>query len=434
MGHTLGLGHPEPMAQNCAPNTQSPLMCQASVGPSNSGGGSKWDHAAPDDIDALRAYSGGTTGQLQLVHGAVAKAGSISLGAATLNMNIEAIARPRIGCSGSANKTPHCVVATTSNACSQGFHDCVRLVSLDTGGVLGGGGGYTVNSSVTLDNASRHEVDVAFGSPSNMAVSVRLDSGDPANGAPYGAIWWASWNLVPGGGVAQGTIQTAQGIAATTREPPRIAFNNRLNGGLGGYVVVYTDPLLNLWVSTSDTKGRSWTIARVVAYPPNAPVRKPVGHFDISCPTHQASDLMCHILFQDGSFQFGAGFGNVNIENASGVSQHCSFDPTVPGAAVLTCNTTQYADAMQVSLADYRPPSAQHPQFGMLASVSRYNNNGQPNTALLFHGNGAQLFNGNQLSANIFDIPFSNPAAKYGFGGLSCDWSEYAGRFLCVGH
>jgi hypothetical protein len=432
LGHMFGLGDQTP--DQCDIGTEAPKMCQRNF-PGFPSAGARWDMPAPLDIDALHTTLGRYTvvdRSVQVMRGDVGFGGGITWAEDSSNFSgLSSVTRPRLSCQQTGG-VPDCVMAVVDSQ----YRVVLRSIFLNSTNT------WEQNSFVMLPGNARHEPDLAFGwNGGGHAVAVKLD---PMTRNAQ----WARWDLASGGEVVQGTfIDSTTGVAFSSREAPRIAWFRGMpfqnTGNL--YVAVMTDPARKIFISvSSDTTGRTFRPAMPATFL-GATARVAYGQLDVVCPQHQQTsqggvNINCLLVISDIQSNQAEQYQGVSVgdHSADGRLTVCSFTIVAGDAGPLTCSITDVNAAHAFSLGDFGRASA--PPMtpvgpGWLLLTSRRSPLSQQNTQSVFtFGVGSGAFRDILADTHReFDTPFGTGAPAFSpWGGVSCDWVEYAQRFLCV--
>ncbi len=428
-GHTMGLGDLVTNSACAARVDGAPLMCNGSGTAAR-----MTDHAMADDIFGIRSFRGpsqGVSRTVSLVKGTLATGNTVSWADDFLTPSspaLTSIVRPRVSCrdGGYFQNAPDCVVASISSACNFPFTDCVRLTALTWGGASWSRG----PGEVVLNNASMHEVDVAFrdGSGVPRVVATRLDSADSL-------VWWSSWDVGSPGVVVQGTIgRVEDGASSITKVPPRVSWHRSISR----FVVVFVAPNHDLRIAVStNADGTAYTASKSLGLNAFAAAD---SSFDVTCPTHQNLDTFCHVVVHNVRQA-----GTPDTQNRQHFVTDCRFQVSINGVlSNQTCTVGSAVAAMPVGVGDFGnsiPSSTVGPAY--LTSLSQLDPVTTSNTRMIFHHNsaGGGLTNivattGSFDDDDLPQIPLQSAGAPVPsrWGGLSCDYVEYgsAQKFLCV--
>jgi hypothetical protein len=433
-GHLLGLADtyqdpPSPSCHDGDQGDQMELMCSMS---------SSWDFPAPDDIDGVRAVYSLQKRDVKALRGTVSAAGIISLSAESLNLGVQSIVQPRIGCRAGTDY-PDCVVTRTSDDCDGGTN-CVwaHAVSLmmdretwNTGNVV----------SKRFPYSTPFEVDVAVaGNFQRTVMLVMLDNDGRL-------VRWIAWNTSNPTTFTTGIIPGSDQFMSPMegRDAPRVAFHKPANS----FVVAFVDRYRRIRVSVAHTSNPTvWSDAAVIApetfHPNQRGARRAVGPIDLVCPAHEVGAIgasPCRLAFVDAFDNTHAADGYSNMtaseRNRRFFSTACTFAlPVTAGGDVdADCWSTDTKAVTITSIADYGTEVGEnrYAQNAWLLTGGRQFPTSNLNTAMLFSAAGSPQFRNPLLSLNYFDVPAIPPAPQYSYwGGVSCDFVEFGRRFVCV--
>ena len=439
MGHMLGLDdlYDDNPTGICNVGSERPSMCGSNQ--------ASWDGPSPDDIEGVRAFYSKQNRRVRMLKGEIGSSGGVTWGDEPFNPvpQIWSFSTPRVSCRPDVY-WPDCVVGTTTDECNPGFNTCVRLW---TTALNSPAGPWVYVDDVKIDNSTRHDVDVAMG-PST-AVAVFLDS-EPAHPARFVA-WNRSSSTAEANDVFHGLDAVSWDEPASNQhvkahQPPRVSY---FEAG-SRFVAAFVDHQRRIRISVSkdaQRRGTDWTWAYRVKPFPGQDQRRSIGPIDLICPTHQPGVSTCRIFMNDyfenlleQYSQQGYPSEPVWQRNMNFYATICEFTPPDPypnqpteeTEIELRCYPADKAATVIGSISDYGaevPPGA--PQINAwLHSMSRRTPEAANNTEMVF--NSGYLRIGQDRSYYTFNTPAYGGLGPSRWGGVSCDFVEYGHRFVCV--